>query len=47
MNRDTSVNDRFKNIKLFISEAALSAETDDETSWFIDSGASAHMTCNK
>jgi len=41
------VNDEFKNLKLFLSDAALSAETDDESAWFIDSGASAHMTCNK
>ena len=47
INRDTSVNDGFKNLKLFLSDAALSAETDDENAWFIDSGASAHMTCNK
>jgi hypothetical protein len=47
VNRDTSINDGFKNIKLFIFEAALSAKIDDETSWFIDYGASAHMTCNK
>jgi len=44
---DTSINDGFRNLKLFISEAALSAETDDESAWFIDSGASAHMSCNK
>jgi hypothetical protein len=30
VNRDTLVNDGFKNLKLFISEATLSAETDDE-----------------
>eukprot|EP00253_Pinus_taeda_P020335 PITA_20335 len=47
INRDTSVNDGFKNLKLFLSDVALSAETDDENAWFIDSGASAHMTCNK
>ena len=44
---DTSINDGFKNTKLFISEAALFAETDDENAWFIDSGASAHMSCLK
>lgn len=47
VNRDTSVNDGFKNLKLFISEAAWFAETDDETAWFIYSGASTHMNCNK
>ena len=47
MDKDTSVNDGFKNLKLFISESALYAETDDENAWFIDSSASPHMTCNK
>ena len=47
MRIDTSINDDFKNLKLFISEVALSAETDDENAWFIDSGASAHMSCAK
>ena len=44
---NTSINDGFKNMKLFISEAALSTETDDEYAWFIDSGALAHMSCVK
>ena len=44
---DTSINDGFKNMKLIIYEAALFAETDDEYAWFIDSGASAHMSCVK
>ena len=44
---DTSFSEGFKNLKLFISEAALSAETDDENAWFIDSGASIHMSCVK
>jgi hypothetical protein len=30
-----------------VSNAALSAETDDVDAWFVDSGASIHMTCNK
>jgi hypothetical protein len=47
VHKDTSVNDGFKNLKLFISEVALSVETDDENAWFIDSGASTHMSCNK
>lgn len=46
MNRDTSVTDGFKKLKLFLSNVALSTETNDETAWFIDSGASAYMTCN-
>ena len=44
---DTSFSEGFKNLKLFISEAALSVETDDENAWFIDSRASAHMSCVK
>ena len=45
--KDTPDVNGFKNLRLFISEHALSAETDDENAWFIDSGASAHMSCNK
>ena len=37
----------FKNLRLFISENSLSAEMDDESAWFIDSSASAHMSCNR
>ena len=44
---DTSINEGFMNLKLFISEAALFEETDDENAWFIDSSASAHMSCVK
>jgi hypothetical protein len=47
VHKDILVNDGFKNLKLFISEVALSAENDDENAWFIDFGASDHMTCNK
>ena len=47
MKNETSINDGFKNLKLFIYKATLSAETDDEYAWFIDSGASAHMSCVK
>ena len=39
VHKDTSINDGFKNIKLFTSQAMLSTETDDENSRFIDSGA--------
>jgi hypothetical protein len=35
VNNDTSINDGFKNLKLFISKAALSTEFDDESGWFI------------
>jgi hypothetical protein len=34
-------------LKLFMSNAALSAETDDSDARFVDSRASLHMTCNK
>ena len=47
MTTETSTNESFQNLKLFISEAALSVETDDENAWFIDSGALAHMSCVK
>ena len=47
MEKDTSAVNGFKNLRLFISEHALFAETDDENAWFIDSGAFAHMSCNK
>jgi hypothetical protein len=30
-----------------VSNATLSAETDDSDAWFVDSGASVHRTCNK
>ena len=47
VDKDTSINDGFKNLKLFVSNAALSVENDDKNAWFIDSGASLHMSCNK
>ena len=46
MKSDTSINDSVKNLKFFIYEVALSAETDDENAWFIDSTTLAHMSCN-
>ena len=36
-----------RDLRLFVSNAALCAETDDSDAWFVDSGASVHMTCNK
>jgi hypothetical protein len=36
-----------KDLKLFVSNVALFVETDDVDAWFVDSGASIHMTCNK
>jgi hypothetical protein len=47
IHKNTSLNDKFKNLKLFISEVALSVEIDDENAWFIDSSALAHMYCNR
>ena len=37
----------FQNLKLFISEVALSVETNDSNAWFIDFGASIHISCHK
>jgi hypothetical protein len=34
-------------LRLFVSNVALSVETDDIDDWFVDSGASSHMSCNK
>jgi hypothetical protein len=42
-----TINDDFKNLRLFISYASLSTEIDDSNAWFVDSGASIHMSCNK
>eukprot|EP00253_Pinus_taeda_P029672 PITA_29672 len=47
MDKDTSINDGFKNLKLFVFYAAFSVEIDDVNTWFIDSSASLHMSCNK
>ena len=40
------VND-YKNMRLFIFEDALSVRTHNENAWFIDSGASVHMSCKR
>ena len=45
--KDTPNVNGFKSLRLYISEHTLSAETDDENAWFIDLGASAHMSCNR
>jgi hypothetical protein len=44
---DEPPNFKSRDIRLFVSNAALSAEIDDSDAWFVDSGASVHMTCNK
>ena len=36
-----------RDLRLFVSNTALSAEIDEIDAWFVDSGASVHMTCNK
>jgi hypothetical protein len=36
-----------RDLRLFVSNVALSVETDDSDAWFVDSGALVHMTCNK
>lgn len=47
VDREETINDDFKNIKLFISDVTLSLEEDDCNSWFIYLGASIHMTCHR
>jgi hypothetical protein len=42
-----TMNDEFKNLRLFISDVALSTEIDDSNAWYVDSGVSIHMSCNK
>ena len=45
VNNDSSINEGFKNLKLFISQAAMSTNNDDKNAWYVDSGASFHMSC--
>lgn len=47
VDKDTSISDGFKNLKLFVFYATLSVGNDDKNAWFIDSGASLIMSCNK
>lgn len=47
VDRDEAISHDFSNLKLFVSNAALSAETNDDNAWFIDSGASVHMSCKR
>ena len=47
VHKETLHSHRFKNLSLFIYEAALFAATYDENAWFIDSGTSTHMSCKK
>jgi hypothetical protein len=41
------MNHNFKNLILFISNVALSTKRNDSNAWYVDSGASIHMPCNK
>jgi hypothetical protein len=47
VDKGATICDDFKNLKLFVSYVALSKDTDDVNSRFIDSGASIHMSCNR
>lgn len=42
-----AISQNVSNLKLFVSNAALSTEIDDDNAWFIDSGASIHMSCKR
>jgi hypothetical protein len=44
---DEPLNFDSRDLRLFVSNASLSAEMDDSNAWFVDFGASVHMTCNK
>lgn len=39
--------DQNDDLKLFVSDVALSDENDEVETWLVDSEASTHMTCNK
>jgi hypothetical protein len=47
VDKGSAIGDDFKNLKLFVSNVTLRAEVDDVNIWFIDSGASIHILCNK
>lgn len=36
MNNDTSINEGFRDLKLFISQVALFAKIDDVNAWYVD-----------
>jgi hypothetical protein len=44
---DEPPNFESQDLMLFVSNTALSTEMDDSDAWFVDFGASIHMTCNK
>jgi hypothetical protein len=43
---DEPPNFNSRDLRLFVSNIALSVEMDDIGAWFVDSGALVHMTCN-
>jgi hypothetical protein len=47
VDKEAEVSDDLENLKLFVSYVALSIETNDFNAWFIVSGVSIHMTCNR
>ena len=47
VDRDEATSHEFSNLKLFVSNVALLKKTDDDNAWFIDSGASIHMSCKR
>jgi hypothetical protein len=44
---DEPLNFDSRDLRLFVSNTALFVELNDSYAWFVDSGASVHMTCNK
>lgn len=47
VDRDEAISQDVSNLKLFVSNATLSVETDDDNACFIDFGASIHMSCKR
>ena len=39
--------DQNHELKLFVSNVSLSTKIDDDNTWFIDFGASIHMSCKR
>ena len=47
VNSDDPISDNLHDLKLFVANYALSAESSDCNDWFIDSGASIHMSSHR
>ena len=47
VNGKDTISDNLHDLKLFVSYYALSSKSSDCNDWFIDSGASIHMSCHK